>query len=396
MKLSFLSLQNFSLYFYFFSLNVESLNIGGVFSISKFAAILYLICVLPNFNFFFKIDKRLYNFLSPLFIFILILTLNSLFNINEYSNKVIDVTVLLNILIFIAIINHSSKDNQVLDKAIFIFALGSIFVSILLFLEIGLDINLETGRRTLFGANANELGIKLSTSVIILCTIIFNNILKLKKYRYLLLFFIPLMLISIINTGSRSSLLVLLLSISIFVAIKIINNKNKIYSLLTSLIFLIVTITPILYFSLQNEILIERILITSEGGELALGGREILWLSMISIAIANPFLGYGYSGFENECYKLFGFVDSPHNLILEIILYTGLIGLFFYLIFLFKIFHKSYKIYVTNKTILPLLFISPILAFILANQALVVKFCWMLFAYMIGTILINSKRQIDN
>ena len=76
MKTSLLPIQNFFLYIYFFSLNFESLNIGGVFSISKFTGILYLISILPQLKDFFLLDKKILFFLRPLFIFLLLLFFN--------------------------------------------------------------------------------------------------------------------------------------------------------------------------------------------------------------------------------------------------------------------------------------------------------------------------------
>ena len=87
-------------------------------------------------------------------------------------------------------------------------------------------------------------------------------------------------------------------------------------------------------------------------------------------------------------------VSSPHNVILEVLLYTGIFGTVFYIIFLFKIFYSAYLTQKNNNKILPILLIPSILAYVLANQALPVKFCWMLMAYIIGTYLINSQYNL--
>ena len=390
MKIPILPVQNFFLYLYFFLLNFESLTYKGVFSISKFSAILYLVFILPSFKTFFKIDKKLFYFLWPLFFFVIILFLNSIININNFSSKVFDIAVLLNIILFIAIINHARKDNLVLDKAIFFFMIGSIVLSILISFDIGTSINSD-GRTTVFGSNLNELGVKISSSLIILLTVVFYNFLNLKKVRFLLLFSIPVLFNAILNTGSRSALAVILFAVILVFFMRMSDNKKMISSFFTSIVTLVFLLIPFIYFTLQSDLMSERILESSNDSQF--GGRELLWVGFISIALSNLFFGIGFSGFANESYKYFGFVESPHNVILEIILYTGLFGLLFYVIFIYRIFYKSYLIGKHQKVILPALLISPILAYILANQALPVKFCWALLSYLTGTILVNSYKN---
>ena len=158
--------------------------------------------------------------------------------------------------------------------------------------------------------------------------------------------------------------------------------------------FLLFLLFPLIYFSLENEVLSSRINETLSQGDQALGGREIIWLNYISLFLSNPLFGYGFSGFQHEAYKLIGMVSSPHNVILEVLLYTGIFGTVFYIIFLFKIFYSAYLTQKNNNKILPILLIPSILAYVLANQALPVKFCWMLMAYIIGTYLINSQYNL--
>ena len=393
MKLNRLYFQNSMLYLYFFLINMESLGAAGVFSISKLIGILYLIFIFPSFKIFFKIDKSNLKFFWPIFTFLLILIFNSIININSYSSKVFDVAIFLNVFIFIALVNHARKDNLALEKAIFAFALGSLFVSILMFLGIGAETS-TVGRITIFGSNSNELGIKLATGlVVIVINLIFNS-LKLGRSRLILMLFIPFLLFSIISTGSRSAIMVLFLSISIWTFLRFLNAKNKIISMFSTTFFLLFLLFPLIYFSLENEVLSSRINETLSQGDQALGGREIIWLNYISLFLSNPLFGYGFSGFQHEAYKLIGMVSSPHNVILEVLLYTGIFGTVFYIIFLFKIFYSAYLTQKNNNKILPILLIPSILAYVLANQALPVKFCWMLMAYIIGTYLINSQYNL--
>tara|TARA_B100000963_G_scaffold137846_1_gene119940 strand:+ start:19100 stop:20293 length:1194 start_codon:yes stop_codon:yes gene_type:complete len=396
MKTSLLPFQNFFLCVYFFSLNFESLNIGGVFSISKFTGILYLISILPNFREFFILDKKILFFLRPLFIFLVILFINSIININTYSSKIFDFTTSVNILLFIAIINHARKNYLILDKVIIIYMIGSFLLSTLIYFGFGISTSFD-GRTVIFGTNANALGINISTSFLILIATVFFNSLKLKKIkRFFLLLFLPFLIISIIGTASRSAILVILLSLIFLLLIRVVQNKNKISSTLSSILIVAIILIPFAYFVFQSEEFMARILITADAdSNLRLGGRLMLWDGFIYIISTAPFFGYGYSGTINESFKYFGFVESPHNVFLEVFLYTGLFGFLFYTIFVVRIFYKSYLLCKHEKIIIPVLLISPILAYLIANQALPIKFVWALLAYLVGKILFYPRKYYN-
>ena len=400
MKINLLPFQNFFLYLYFFALNFESLNIGGVFSISKFIGILYLISISPDLGFFFKLDKKILYFLRPLFVFLLILFINSVLNINNISSKVFDFATLVNILLFVAIINHARKNYLILDKVIIFYIIGSLLLSILIYLGFGTSTSTD-GRTVIFGTNANALGINIATSFMILIATVFFNSFKLKKKkRFLLVFFFPVLLISLIGTASRSAILVILLSLIFLFYVRLSQNKNKISTTLSSILILVVILIPVAYFVLQSEDFMARILMTADtDSNLRLGGRLMLWDGFISIISTAPFFGYGYSGAIYESFKYFGgtivddiaYTNSPHNVFLEVLLYTGLFGFLFFIYFISRIFYKSYILCKYEKTVIPVFLISPILVYTLGNQALPVKFVWALLAYLVAMILFYPR-----
>ena len=46
-----------------------------------------------------------------------------------------------------------------------------------------------------------------------------------------------------------------------------------------------------------------------------------------------------------------------------------------------------------EKIVLPIFLIAPVSAFLIANQALPVKFSWALLAYLVGTILFYPRKN---
>ena len=78
--------------------------------------------------------------------------------------------------------------------------------------------------------------------------------------------------------------------------------------------------------------------------------------------------------------------------LLEVFLYTGLIGFLIYILFISRIFVVSYKLYKQKSRILPTIIIPIALAFILILQGLNEKICWIIFAYIIGTYMYSFKK----
>ena len=102
-------------------------------------------------------------------------------------------------------------------------------------------------------------------------------------------------------------------------------------------------------------------------------GRITLWIGFFTLIFENLFFGNGYSGFDLITYEFFGFIESPHKPN-ETILYTGMIGLFLYILFLGRIFFASYKLFKYKNRILPTIIIPIALAFIMILQGLNEKF----------------------
>ena len=59
------SIQNFLLYLYFFSINVENFNPTGYFSVSKFAGILYIISAFLSLKNFTSLNRQQIYFYWP-------------------------------------------------------------------------------------------------------------------------------------------------------------------------------------------------------------------------------------------------------------------------------------------------------------------------------------------
>jgi O-antigen ligase len=379
--------QDFLLCAYFFSINFQEFKLFnlGFLSIPKIIAFLYLLFLLPSINYFFKFQKL--NFiLFPIFSYFLFLFLINILNINIKSFAIFDFTLFINIILFWFSTIHFSRDFNIANRAVLSLALGSVFLAFFYFLGIGVDPD-EQGRVSIFGDNANFLGIKMAISIILILFIVIQNSLHFNWVRYLLFLPIPIMLKLLIETGSRVSLISFILMILIgFYFVK----KNGI---LIKVLLLLIFSGLILYiynFVLDNQFLLLRLSSSIEVKDLA--GREVIYAEIWEVVKNNFVIGIGQTGY----FAKFG-DGSPHNVLLEIVCYSGIFGLTMYLLFLMNILRTALKAKSIENNILPLILLIPLFGLILSGQILTLKLGWVIFSYIASRIyFLNTSLKVES
>jgi len=379
------TLQRITLYIYFFSLNFEVFNLFGLGSTAFITGVLYFISVIPEIMSFSNIS-RIKKFIKPIIILWIFLTIISIININPYSDAFFDSSLLLNIILFLIIINHERKDSGVILKALLSFALGTFVLTLLYNLGIGIEIN--AGRISIFGDNANIIGIRLCISIIVFFYIILKDPFSFGFWKFLLFIPIPYMLMFMFGTGSRVAFISFVLAFitgTIFY-----QTKKKWYKI----IVIVAAIGVSVYFfklMQQSEILMNRLLLTRKTGDLA--GRDLIWSTIIPLIKENFICGVGETGYAAFTAKTFGGAKSPHNVILEVMAYTGIIGLALYLNFIVKATFQSWKALKINNFILPFLLMIPVFGVIISGQALSVKIVWAILAFAVSTVFYTNKKR---
>lgn len=383
-------LQIYTLYFFFFSINFEMLRPivdNESFSASKVTGILYFLMVIPQYKLFFK-TENIKRFLIPLFLYIGLETFMNLINLNAVSNEIIHTSLLLNIIFFWFMINHERKEHLVLEKGMLSFAFGAIALS--LFYVIGIGVNYEAGRLAMFGDDQNIIGFRTSIGIIVLVLTVLQNRLKLGWSRYLFLIPIPLMLKLISETGSRGAMLTFMTACLVgIIMFKTTSVWKKTAIMITGFLFLIIVGLVLL----ESETMVNRLKKTNETGDTA--GRTEIWQNIIQIIKDHPVFGIGRSGYTYESSMIYGEEVSPHNVILELLCYTGIVGLLIYLYFLYQIGISSYNFYQKTAFLLPLLLMVPIFGIIMSIQILTKKLGWIVYAYIVGTLAIKQNTS-DN
>ena len=107
----------------------------------------------------------------------------------------------------------------------------------------------------------------------------------------------------------------------------------------------------------------------------------------------NFLFGYGLSGTDLVTFQYFGYGgETPHNIILQILIYAGIPGLIFFLFISFPYFKASYITYKNSGILLPALLASPLLGYFMLTQSISEKIVWIMMAYIVGNYLVNNLK----
>jgi len=238
----------------------------------------------------------------------------------------------------------------------------------------------------MFGQNANNLGLQASITLLILFYIIIYNKLGFGKNRYILLILFPFLLNLMISTGSRVGFL------SFFLGFIVLLDPFKyVISTKKAIVILLIIIAVILIwqFYLKESFVIKRLLNSLIKGDLS--NRDLIWGNVIKIIKCHPYLGVGKTGYAAEINKLMGSVTSPHNVFLEVLCYTGWVGLIVFLGFFIQIIIVTFRSYRNQGELLPLVLLVPVFGMTLSAQIFNQKICWVLFAYIASRSLMVNK-----
>ena len=375
-------IQNLALYCFFFLVNFQELKVFNydAFSLPKFSALIYLITILPHLRKFLSIRKIKISILT-LWVFFGLLTIVSLFNITNWSRAYFDLPLFQFIFLFLVVINHGRMRPNVLEKAMLSLAFGSI---ILVFLyNLGVGIEYDEGRVIVFGDNPNIIGLRMCIAIVILCITVVQNKLGLGKIRYLLMIPIPVMFQLLAETGSRIALVSFLLC---FVAGVMLYKTKRFWVKIIVLTSGVIVLLIILQTITQYDIMMLRIYQTYENRDLS--GRLEIYNSILPVIQQYPIFGIGTTGYV----FLFG-NRSPHNVFLEILCYTGIIGMILYSVFLFGIIKQAYRSIKLTDYLLPALLFIPIFGLMASGQILHQKLGWTVFAYIIISSLETEGKQ---
>jgi O-antigen ligase len=384
------NINNIALILFVFGVNFEywdPFGLQGIFSISKMTAIIYIASWVPNLK---TIDLRsLKYFLIPLIIYLLVEFFSSALN-TVYAEGVLDTfnfklfqLLLLVVLIVSHIINQPKAINWILNA----FITSVLFLSILSLMGVGvaLDPTASNGRLTMFGENPNMIGMKAAFVANILFYYIINARSNLYRLFYLGLL-IPI-IVMLIAAASRGAFL------SIFLGVAIMSLSQKTSGVKKIVLLFVMGFASFLFFNYvmeSNQKFKTRMELFMDEGET---GRNEIWYAAFNIIEDNFIIGVGKPAALPVMQEYLGKAMDPHNVFLYVLITSGTIGFFFFMMFIYRLGKSLYLSFRIDKNPL-FLVLYFILLFNMAKAGGFINktFLWFFFAILIGiSIKLNSQ-----
>lgn len=346
--------------------------------------VLFVALSLVDFRRFYGLQKGQYIF-TPLLLFFFWWFFRSIFSMIKppfYNTELWQW-----IILFILFTNYISQDTRIGYKALLGYSISAIVILLLYYS--GTNALYTEGRLTVFElTNPNTLGNISANALLIIIFFVSKDVLVWGKMRFLLLLVIPGLLDVLIKTGSRGALICFCFGIICLLLFSKIKLKWKIYG--TGVLLLLSTVA--ISYLLSSDIFKMRWI---DADLSRLGGRSPLWTVSLKLFFEKPIIGYGDGGLQDAIWIYFYGDKDPHNLYLVLLVTSGLIGFFLFMIFLYRIYKLTLLNIRSQKNVFCfVLLIVSILASFKQGSALNGLGTWTILAIIAGlSSAINSEKE---
>ena len=376
--------------------NFDFFTIGGM-SIVSLLILVYFVFVIISFRIgkISKLDKKF--FLLP-FLYLTLLILLNLLNSNYINNTVFPIGFIFCIILYYVTFVHVKNDPRTIDFFLSGFVLGGIGMSICFMLGIGVEF--EGGRLEIFGSNSNNLGCLMCISLsIVLYRFVIKDCFKLKWLRLCFIIVLVPIIEVVLFSASRTALIitVTIILLCLFISIKKIKSKRARFMYLSVIVCGGYFIINNLVDFEEYETMYSRVVEMRENENANYSsGRTTIWDELLVEAIQHP-LGLGQTGYTVIAQKLMSSTKidgeaSPHNVPLEVFLYTGILGFIIMLSFWIRIFIKALHYFRDKNDLTFILLITIFYIQMMFGQILLFRVAWITFGIIAGALLLQSKR----
>jgi hypothetical protein len=240
--------------------------------------------------------------------------------------------------IFITLFHFVSKDliNEKIspDTIMRWFVAGMVILVLMFLFNIKVDYY-QVGRLSIMGLNANYLAISFSLAILITLNRLYTFEIK-KTSRIGSLVLILLMTYITVLTASRGGIIGLLLGLFVYFYFLKRDVLGRFKTLLQSLFVIIIMIA----LFLSNDLLYNRVFNEDEAfGE----NRFRIWSAALDIVKDDLLYGVGVFRYQEEINTMLGRIFSTHNEFLSILMYSGVIGVFLFIYFIYFIIRSAFK-----------------------------------------------------
>lgn len=400
----FRSLPNILLLLAGASIAFNTLEVGPVSYVFLFT-LLYTVSILPKFRL--KAVKAHYNkdVFCLLYFFLYLICINLVYFIFTMVNnkaQVVNTSILLNLIFFYSVLIHSIRDVKAPKIAMAGFVIGCIVLAAFFIEGSNVSLNIASGRLTIFDLNENDLGIYMViASIVIFSDIILQNRLKLGLLRFI--GFVPIIMMITVMFATASRTAVLIFALGCAFSIFLFATKRGKFNFF-HLVFLVAGIALLILgykmFEESDLLVMERFAQGEEGDQTS--GRFQIWEALAPYILQNPIFGYGEVGYyeiTRDAFKSivdhsYGAGYSPHSVIVEVAVYTGIIGLYLMFKIWNLVFVNAWRQYKLIGDMTPVLLIVPLLFALVSGQALVPRHYYLIYLIALVPVMQKAKKVV--
>lgn len=238
-------------------------------------------------------------------------------------------------------------------------------------------------RITAFGQNENNAAIFLSAGLVALLGLAYFRSRPLIRPRLLAIPGCALIAFSVLETASRGGLAALVAGLSMF----LLSRGQSAWQRLRNGAIAAVVLLGLVWASLAIPVMRNRLRATEESG--AMAGREDLYPILVQMFVEKPILGWGP---QNNHYELslregnrFLIQRDTHNLVLEVLTNTGLVGAFFFCIPLWLCWRAAWRARASPEGVLPLALMACVMMGNMSGNWISSKLLWLTLAYAVAS-----------
>jgi O-antigen ligase len=291
---------------------------------------------------------------------------------------------LLQLVLVLWVSSNLMRDERTATVALWVFAIACILRAMLQLAGIGgtapagVD---DTERQSLFRQNANLSANILAAGLLALVGLAY---LRQRSARHVRLFAWPFVVavgMAIVHTGSRGGLVALATGLLVM-ALSGRTARARIRNLFVTL----VAAGILTWIGYNSELVRERFELAREGN---LAGREAIYPAAWQMFLERPLVGWGPG---DNMHALAGRLVAsghtrrdPHNLILELLTATGILGAGPFLIGVWLCVRAAWNARHSTEGVLPLAMISAVLVGNMSGNYIASKLLWLVLAYALSS-----------
>jgi O-antigen ligase len=378
----------YAYYAFIFTIPFESISFAGNYlSLSKITGLFFGLTTLLRLRLCFRRPpKAFWYFFAYLFVVMMMIP----FQEPRFTTMIIvRLITMAQLLIIFWVSFNLMGEERFLKRALLTLIAGCTILAILMLLGVG---NVQDprweDRDSALGTNPNTLSTILSLGLLALCGLAFGRQKSDLKALFLMAFCSGLLALEIVRTGSRGSIIAIIVSLMAFPL-----KKTKKFTSKLGLVLLgVLAVGFLVWASYSIKSVRERWESTFETGETA--GRDRIFSNAWDMFLERPVLGWGPVTHRAELGSRLGLpFRDMHNLYLYVLTETGVLGSIPFFIGLWLCLLAAWKARNGFQGVLPLAMVACLLINNLKGTLIDNKLLWIVFAFALASQLYATRTK---